>query len=69
MEGGEDMGTASSCSSPGEKSHDDNTVFIELTDDFSALDGEVGKRFDRLVPVAVSSDLLEFHYLLFSFER
>ncbi|OAY78505.1 OTU domain-containing protein [Ananas comosus] len=52
VEGGEDMGTTSSCSSPGEKSHDDNTVFIELTDDFSALDGEVGKRFDRLVPIA-----------------
>lgn len=27
---------------------------LDLTDDFSSLDGEVGKRLDKMVPVPVS---------------
>ncbi|KAG1354944.1 putative RuBisCO large subunit-binding protein subunit alpha, chloroplastic [Cocos nucifera] len=45
----EDM--ESSCSSPGEKLYDGDEYSIELTDDFSTLDGEVGKRLNQMVPV------------------
>ncbi|KAL6638625.1 hypothetical protein ACP70R_023736 [Stipagrostis hirtigluma subsp. patula] len=42
----------SSCSSPGENNaHDGEACLIELVDDFSALDGEVGKRLNDMVPV------------------
>uniref|UniRef100_A0A0A9F4V3 ubiquitinyl hydrolase 1 n=1 Tax=Arundo donax TaxID=35708 RepID=A0A0A9F4V3_ARUDO len=42
----------SSCSSPGDNNvHDGETCLIELIDDFSVLDGEVGKRLNDMVPV------------------
>ncbi|KAL6909333.1 hypothetical protein ACP4OV_001614 [Aristida adscensionis] len=42
----------SSCSSPGDdNAHDGQACLIELVDDFSALDGEVGKRLNDMVPV------------------
>ncbi|XP_072985604.1 OVARIAN TUMOR DOMAIN-containing deubiquitinating enzyme 12-like isoform X1 [Typha latifolia] len=47
----EDMEPSSSCTSPEENLHDGDARFIELTEDFSALDGEVGKRLNRMVPV------------------
>ncbi|KAF8395251.1 hypothetical protein HHK36_019193 [Tetracentron sinense] len=48
----DDMGSSSSCSSPGEKSYDGEewSYSLELTDE-STLDGEVGKRLSQMVPV------------------
>ncbi|KAJ0967329.1 hypothetical protein J5N97_024246 [Dioscorea zingiberensis] len=41
----------SSCSSPGEKSYEGDMWTLELMDDFSSLDREVGKRLNHLAPV------------------
>ncbi|KAI4979989.1 hypothetical protein ZWY2020_016742, partial [Hordeum vulgare] len=43
----------SPCSSleEGGNAHDDQGCLIELVDDFSALDGEVGKRLNDMLPV------------------
>ncbi|KAF0917957.1 hypothetical protein E2562_021672 [Oryza meyeriana var. granulata] len=41
----------SSCSSPGDNAHDGQECLIELFDDFSALDGQVGKRLNDMIPV------------------
>jgi hypothetical protein len=43
----------SSCSSP--EDNDGQGCPIELVDDFSAIDGEVGKRLNDMLPVPVSS--------------
>lgn len=56
LERAEDM--ESSCSSPGERLYDGDEYSMELTDDFSTLDGEVGKRLTHMVPVRVSSIVL-----------
>uniref|UniRef100_A0A7C9D9M6 ubiquitinyl hydrolase 1 n=1 Tax=Opuntia streptacantha TaxID=393608 RepID=A0A7C9D9M6_OPUST len=47
-----DTGHSSSCSSPGERPYDgeDHSYALEFTDE-SALDGELGKRLDQMVPV------------------
>ncbi|XP_077221732.1 OVARIAN TUMOR DOMAIN-containing deubiquitinating enzyme 12-like isoform X2 [Tasmannia lanceolata] len=49
----DDMKSSSACSSPGEKSYDgeERSCSLELADDFFALDGEVGKRLNQMVPV------------------
>ncbi|KQK11975.1 hypothetical protein BRADI_1g00720v3 [Brachypodium distachyon] len=50
----EDREPFSSCSSPGDNynnARDGRGCSIELVDDFSALDGEVGKRLNDMVPV------------------
>uniref|UniRef100_A0A0D9W1N1 ubiquitinyl hydrolase 1 n=1 Tax=Leersia perrieri TaxID=77586 RepID=A0A0D9W1N1_9ORYZ len=41
----------SSCSSPGDNNIDAQECFIELVDHFSALDGQVGKRLNDMIPV------------------
>nr|CAD1820972.1 unnamed protein product [Ananas comosus var. bracteatus] len=46
----EDMEPSSSCSSPGEKSYEEDWS-LELADDFSEIDGEVGKRLNQMVPI------------------
>ena len=40
-------------SSPGEDSNDENMWTIEITDGYSTLDGEVGKRLNQMVPIPV----------------
>lgn len=47
----------STCSSPGDGNNvqDSQACLIELMDDFSVLDGEVGKRLNNMVPVPVST--------------
>ncbi|MQM01397.1 hypothetical protein Taro_034151 [Colocasia esculenta] len=50
QEEGDDMEPSSSCSSPENKSSDGEEWLLELTDDFSVLDGEVGKRLNQVVP-------------------
>ncbi|PIA32999.1 hypothetical protein AQUCO_04200028v1 [Aquilegia coerulea] len=51
-EDGEDMGPSSSCSSPGENPYNGEewSYSLDLTDEF-ALDGEVGKRLNQMVPI------------------
>ncbi|XP_068645560.1 OVARIAN TUMOR DOMAIN-containing deubiquitinating enzyme 12-like [Aristolochia californica] len=53
QEEGDDVGSSSSCSSPGENPYGgvDWSASLELPDEFSALDGEVGKRLNQMVPV------------------
>ncbi|XP_052172570.1 OVARIAN TUMOR DOMAIN-containing deubiquitinating enzyme 12-like isoform X2 [Diospyros lotus] len=48
----DDMGPSSSCSSPENKYYDeeDYSYNLEITDE-SALDGEVGKRLNQMIPV------------------
>ncbi|KAL7248075.1 hypothetical protein ACSBR2_002892 [Camellia fascicularis] len=48
----DDMGPSSSCSSPGNRSYDgeEYSYNLEITDE-SALDGEVGKRLNQMIPV------------------
>lgn len=48
------MEPSSSCSSPGETPYEDEPLSLELTDEFSSWDGEVGKRLNHVVPVPVS---------------
>lgn len=48
----EDQELPSSCSSPEEKFVEGDMCLIEITD--SALDSEVGKRLNQMVPVPVS---------------
>lgn len=50
----EDREPSSRGSSPGEKLYE-GEVPIELTDEFSSFDGEVGKRLNNMVPIPVSS--------------
>jgi hypothetical protein len=47
----------STCSSPGDGNNvqDSQACLIDLVDDFSVLDGEVGKRLNNMVPVPVST--------------
>lgn len=49
------MVPSNSCSSPDENSYfgDDWSYSLELTDEY-ALDGEVGKRLNQMVPIPVS---------------
>ncbi|KAJ0970329.1 hypothetical protein J5N97_023206 [Dioscorea zingiberensis] len=47
----DDMEHSSSCSFPGEFSFEGEVRTIEITDDFSALDGEVEKRLNQMVPI------------------
>jgi hypothetical protein len=58
-----EIGIFHSCFSPGEKSSyvEDFSNTLDITDE-SALDGEVGKRLNQMVPVPVSF----FFYFLFS---
>lgn len=53
QEEADDMEPSSSCSSPGEKSYEGEewSCSLELTDELAALDGEVGKRLNQMVPV------------------
>uniref|UniRef100_A0A8I6XS19 Uncharacterized protein n=1 Tax=Hordeum vulgare subsp. vulgare TaxID=112509 RepID=A0A8I6XS19_HORVV len=55
----------SPCSSleEGGNARDGQGCLIELVDDFSALDGEVGKRLNDMLPVPVSSHY-PLHFLL-----
>ncbi|KMT09835.1 hypothetical protein BVRB_6g128110 isoform A [Beta vulgaris subsp. vulgaris] len=48
----DDTGHSSSCSSPGERSNDgeDHSYYLEFADE-SALDGELGKRLNQMIPV------------------
>ncbi|CAL5389468.1 unnamed protein product [Camellia sinensis] len=48
----DDMGPSSSCSSPGNRSYDgeEYSYNLEIADE-SALDGEVGKRLNQMIPV------------------
>lgn len=54
------MGLSSSCSSPDEKSYngEDWSYSLDLTDEY-ALDGEVGKILNQMVPVPVSVASIE----------
>ncbi|KAM0941994.1 putative ubiquitinyl hydrolase 1 [Dioscorea sansibarensis] len=47
----DDREASSSCSSPEEKQYEEESWTLELTDDFSILDGEVGKRLNQMVPI------------------
>ncbi|KAJ0966605.1 hypothetical protein J5N97_023522 [Dioscorea zingiberensis] len=47
----DDREASSSCSSPEEKLYEEESWNLELTDDFSVLDGEVGKRLNQMVPI------------------
>ncbi|KAK1290501.1 hypothetical protein QJS10_CPB18g01679 [Acorus calamus] len=47
----DDTELSSSCSSPEEKSYEGEAWSLELTDEFSTLDGEVGKRLNQMVPI------------------
>ncbi|KAG8061929.1 hypothetical protein GUJ93_ZPchr0003g16541 [Zizania palustris] len=47
----ETMEPSSSCSSPGDNTHDGQECLIEIVDDFSALDGQVGERLNDMVPI------------------
>ncbi|KAJ6825037.1 OTU domain-containing protein-like isoform X2 [Iris pallida] len=49
QEEAEDMESSSSCSSPGEVSYEWED--LELYDDFSTLDGELGKRLNQMVSI------------------
>ena len=51
----DDLEPFGSCSSPGEKLYEGKVLPLELTDEFSSLDGEVVKRLNHVVPVPVSS--------------
>jgi hypothetical protein len=55
QEEADDMGPSTSCSSPDEMSYygDEWSYPLDLTDEH-ALDGEVGKRLNQMVPVPVS---------------
>lgn len=55
QEEADDTGPSTSCSSPDQKSYcgDECSYSLELTDEY-ALDGEVGKRLNQMVPVPVS---------------
>lgn len=48
------MEPSTSCSSPGENSYEEEEWSLELTDDFSEIEGEVGKRLNQMVSVPVS---------------
>lgn len=54
----DDREASSSCSSPEEKLYEEESWTWELTDDFSVLDGEVGKRLNQMVPIPVSLRIL-----------
>ncbi|KAL5217407.1 hypothetical protein ABZP36_018091 [Zizania latifolia] len=41
----------SPCSSPGDNAHDGQECLIDIADDFSALDGQVGERLNDMVPI------------------
>ncbi|URD87894.1 OTU-like cysteine protease [Musa troglodytarum] len=47
----DDMEPSSSCSSPGENSYKGEEWSLELTDDFSDIEGEVGKRLNHMVSI------------------
>ncbi|KAJ8465946.1 hypothetical protein OPV22_028498 [Ensete ventricosum] len=47
----DDMEPSSSCSSPGESSYKGEEWSLELTDDFSDIEGEVGKRLNQMVSI------------------
>ncbi|CAL9200563.1 unnamed protein product [Musa hybrid cultivar] len=47
----DDMEPSSSCSSPGENSYNGDEWSLELTDDFSDIEGEVGKRLNHMVSI------------------
>nr|XP_019709805.1 OTU domain-containing protein DDB_G0284757 [Elaeis guineensis] len=51
QEEADEMEPSSSCSSPGEYSYEGEDWSLELTDDFSDIDGEVGKRLNQMVPI------------------
>lgn len=53
----DDTEPCSSCSSPKENTYEGENrslEALELADDFSALDGEVGLRLNQMVPIPVS---------------
>lgn len=58
----DNVDSSSSCYSHGEKQYDgeDWSAFLE-SDEFSALDGEVGKRLNQMVPIPVSSNFIQTH--------
>lgn len=59
----DDMESSSSCSSHGEKQYDGEDWSASLeSDEFSALDGEVGKRLNQMVPIPVSSNFIRTHF-------
>lgn len=68
------MEPSSSCSSPGEQPYEGEMWTLELMDDFSSLDGEVGKRLNQLIPVPVSfcmseAPLFEIYPTIGNFEK
>lgn len=65
----DDIGTPSSCSSPGEKSYngEDWSYSLDLIDEY-ALDDEVGKRLNQMVPVPVSIASDEIRHLVFKID-
>ncbi|KAL0918312.1 hypothetical protein M5K25_010314 [Dendrobium thyrsiflorum] len=50
-EDSDDTDPSSSCCSPGEISLDGDEWLLELTEDYSTIDGELGKRLNLLVPI------------------
>ncbi|XP_074561746.1 OVARIAN TUMOR DOMAIN-containing deubiquitinating enzyme 12-like isoform X2 [Curcuma longa] len=48
---GDDTEASSSCSSPGKISYEEEQWTLELTDDYSEIDGEVGKRLNQMVSI------------------
>lgn len=50
-EDSDDTELSSSCCSPGEISHDGDDWSLELTEDYSTIDGELGKRLNLLIPI------------------
>lgn len=52
------MESPSSCLSPGEYSYEGEEWSLELTDDSSDIDGEVGKRLNQMVSIPVSLCIL-----------
>lgn len=49
----DDTKPSSSCSSPARNSYEEG-YSLDVTDEFSAVDGEVGRRLNQMVPVPVS---------------
>lgn len=60
----------SSCSTPADytntNNHNAHDCLIEFVDDFSALDGQVGKRLHDMIPIPVTNSLLLIPHLLFT---
>lgn len=61
------MGPSSSCSSPGRNYCTAEWSYsLDLADEY-ALDGEVGKRLNQMVPVPVSVSFVDYIYVYLFF--